>query len=645
VVIILLLILIRIANVFRYIPNNQVGIVEKMWAPKGSITSGFIALHGEAGFEPEILRGGIHVFWPFTYRIHKSDLVTVGQGRIAYVFARDGEPLAPSQVLAANDTDDKSDFQNARRFLTGGGQKGPQRKILREGTYAINTTQFAVITEERVYGHALSAQEQDVLNAMQLTIIDRNGFVPIMLPADKDLVGIVTVHDGPSLPSGEIIAPEVGTDVRQPDTFHNNFQEPEKFLHAGGFRGRQLQVLLEGTWYINRLFATVEAVPKIIIPVGNVGVVVFYTGPKTEDVSGEQYRHGELVVNGSRGVWRDPLLPGKYAFNTYAGKVEIIPTVNFILKWVRGETSQMKLDENLSEISLITKDAFEPTLPLSVVMHIDYKKAPMIIQRFGDVKKLVEQTLDPMVSAFFKNIAQKMTLIELLQNRAAIQEESAHEMKAKFEAYSLELQEVLIGTPRASTGDQTIENILIQLRSRQVAREQVTTYQEQEKAAVQERTLNEAKATAAAQTALTQSLIQIKVHENEGAAALARAQKDAETVKVTAAASGEKSRLEGQGEADRTLAIGTANAQATKLSVDAYGGPEYRLAEQNFSRFADALTKINQPLVPQFLMSGAQGQENSGGGLIPTALLSSLFGRMMPDALEKLKQEAPKPPR
>jgi uncharacterized membrane protein YqiK len=269
----------------------------------------------------------------------------------------------------------------------------------------------------------------------------------------------------------------------------------------------------------------------------------------------------------------------------------------------------------------------------------------MIIQRFGDVKKLVEQTLDPMVSAFFKNIAQKMTLIELLQNRAAIQEESAHEMKAKFEAYSLELQEVLIGTPRAPAGDQTIENILIQLRSRQVAREQIETFQEQEKAATQERTLNEAKATAAAQTALTQSLIQIKVHENEGAAALARAQKDAETVKVTAAASGEKSRLEGQGEADRTLAIGTANAQATKLSVDAYGGPEYRLAEQNFAKFADALTQIKQPLVPQFLMSGTQGQEGNSGGLIPTALLSSLFGRMMPDALEKLKQEAPKPSR
>jgi uncharacterized membrane protein YqiK len=641
--IVVVLVILRLANVIRYIPNNQVGIVEKLWSQKGSIESGFIALNGEAGFGPDVLRGGLHLFFPFMYRIHRSDLVTVGQGKIAYVFARDGAPLGASQVLGANDTEEKSDFQDVRRFLLGGGQKGPQRKILREGTYAINTTQFAIITDARVYGHALSNQERVVLDSMKQTLAERDGFTPVVLAADHDLVGIVTVHDGPSLPPGEIIAPEVGTDLRDPESFHNNFQEPERFLRAGGYRGRQLQVIVEGTWYINRLFATVEAVPKSVIPVGNVGVVVFYTGPRTGDVSGEEYRHGELVVNASRGVWKDPLLPGKYAFNTYAGKIEIIPTVNFILKWVRGEVGAMKLDENLSEISLITKDAFEPTLPLSVVMHIDYKKAPMIIQRFGDVKKLVEQTLDPMVSAFFKNIGQKMTLIELLQNRAAVQEESAEVMKAKFAGYSLELQEVLIGTPRAAgTGDQTIENILIQLRSRQIAREQVTTFQEQEKAAVQERTLNEAKATAAAQSALTQSVISIKVHENEGAAAFARAQKDAETIKVTAAAMGEQSRLEGKGEADRVLAIGTANAQATKLSVDAYGGPEFRLAEQNFARFAEALTKINQPLVPQFLMSGGQGQENGGAGLIPTAMLSSMFGQMMPDALQKLKDEAPR---
>src|ERR1700749_1935553 len=266
-------ILLRASNIFRYIPNNQVGIVEKLWTTKGSIEDGFIALNGEAGYEPEVLRGGLHVFFPFMYRIHKSDLVTVGQGKIAYVFARDGAPLGASQVLGANDSGDKSDFQDARRFLLGGGPKGPQRKGLREGTYAINTTQFAVITDDRVYGHALSGQERGVLENMQLTISERWGFAPVVLAADQDLVGVVTVHDGPSLTPGEIIAPEVGTDLRDDATFHNNFQEPEKFLKAGGYRGRQLQVIVEGTWYINRLFATVEAVSKPVTPVGNVGFV------------------------------------------------------------------------------------------------------------------------------------------------------------------------------------------------------------------------------------------------------------------------------------------------------------------------------------------------------------------------------------
>ena len=57
---------------------------------------------------------------------------------------------------------------------------------------------------------------------------------------------------------------------------------------------------------------------------------------------------------------------------------------------------------------------------------------------------------------------------------------------------------------------------------------------------------------------------------------------------------------------------------------------------------ADAL-KTSDQISAQIrrLMSGAQGQENNGG-LIPMAMLSSMFGRMMPDALEKLKEEAPK---
>src|SRR3954468_9009932 len=117
--------LVRIGNVVRYVPNDQVGIVEKVVSRKGSISSGFIALNGEAGFQPDILRGGLHLFWPFVYRLHKKPLVTIPQGHLGYVFARDGAPLNPAQALAANSTDE--DFQDVRRFLQTG-QKGPQRR-------------------------------------------------------------------------------------------------------------------------------------------------------------------------------------------------------------------------------------------------------------------------------------------------------------------------------------------------------------------------------------------------------------------------------------------------------------------------------------------------------------------------------------
>jgi len=176
-------------------------------------------------------------------------------------------------------------------------------------------------------------------------------------------------------------------------------------------------------------------------------------------------------------------LPGKYAFNTYAGKVVMVPTTNIILKWIKSEVGSHNLDENLSEVSLITKDAFEPSLPLSVVIHIDYQKAPLVVQRFGDVKKLVEQTLDPMVSAYFKNIGQTRTLIELIHERNEIQRQSSQEMKDKFLHYNLELEEVLIGTPTTAGDDKNMEIILNQLRSRQIAVEQIETFQRQQVAA------------------------------------------------------------------------------------------------------------------------------------------------------------------
>src|SRR5580765_2588493 len=88
----------------RYIPNTRVGIVEKLISGKGSVRSGLIALNGEAGFQPEVLRGGWHFLTPFQYRVHRMPLVTIPQGKIGYVFARDGKDLSATQVLASNES-------------------------------------------------------------------------------------------------------------------------------------------------------------------------------------------------------------------------------------------------------------------------------------------------------------------------------------------------------------------------------------------------------------------------------------------------------------------------------------------------------------------------------------------------------------
>src|SRR5437764_13853138 len=69
-----------------YIPNNRVGILEKLISGRGSVKSGLIALQGEAGFQPELLRGGWHFLKPFQYRVHRMPLVTIPQGEIGYIF-------------------------------------------------------------------------------------------------------------------------------------------------------------------------------------------------------------------------------------------------------------------------------------------------------------------------------------------------------------------------------------------------------------------------------------------------------------------------------------------------------------------------------------------------------------------------------
>lgn len=616
----------------RIIGTNEVGIVEKWWSPKGNLKDGkFIALNGEAGFQPDVLRTGIHFKSCLIYRVEKSPLVTIPQGQIGYVFARDGEPLKETQTLGR--VVECANYQDTKAFLGNGGQKGPQRAILREGTYAFNLSAFIIFTEATDYyiniGNKLDA---DQIKRMSDDLRSQNGFRPVVIKEGtrnatgeiiKDPMGIVTIQDGPSLANGEIIAPVVGEDPTDLETYHNNFQNSEAFLKAGGYRGKQYQVISDGTYFINRLFASIDIIPKTIIPVGFAGVVNSFVGKKGVDVSGSTYTHGELVEEGCKGIWANPLKPGKYSYNLSAGILTQVPTTNFILKWVQDEVGGHKFDENLKEVTLITRDAFEPTLPLSVVVHIDYKKAPLVIQRFGDIKRLVDQTLDPMVSSYFKNIAQRMTLIELIQNRSEIQKQSTDDMKSKFENYNLELEEVLIGTP-SPNGDKKIEEILKQLSDRQLAKEKIETYDSQMKASEKEKELKEFQAKSSQQEDLTKSEINIKIQDNVGKAELQKARQDAEKQKTLADAEAYKVKRIAEAQAEMKARLGIAQAIATKEQVNAYGGPQYQVIQDVMSKFTDAIREGKINIVPNNVVTMG-GSENSGNVNAVESLLAVLL--------------------
>src|SRR5262252_9095225 len=82
----LAILLIPILLGVRVIPNDKVGVVEKLWSGRGSLPEGrLIALDGEAGFQAELLRGGVHFGLPmWKYRVHQVRLTSVPQGKIGY---------------------------------------------------------------------------------------------------------------------------------------------------------------------------------------------------------------------------------------------------------------------------------------------------------------------------------------------------------------------------------------------------------------------------------------------------------------------------------------------------------------------------------------------------------------------------------
>jgi uncharacterized membrane protein YqiK len=554
------------------IGEREVGVVVKKFtmSGKGLSPDRLIALNGEAGLQADTLAPGWHWgYWPWQYAVRKEQVVVVPQSEIALIVAADGSSIPSERILGT--IVDCDNFQDARKFLTQGGEKGRQLGFLTAGTYRINTALFKVIMAANAEQHEMSPAQ---LRVYQVS-------------ADK--VGIVTTLDGIPITPGEIAGAVIEG--------HDNFQNVQKFLNAGGSRGLQEQILLSGSWNLNPWFVQVQQIPMTEIPIGYVGVVISYVGKAQVDVSGASFTHGNLVNPGHKGVWVEPLYPGKHPLNIQIMKVELVPTTNIVLNW-SARTERHSYDAKLESLTVRSRDGFAFALEIAQIIHVAANNAPKVISRVGSMQNLVDHVLEPTIGNYFRNSAQNCTVLDFLTARSERQLEAAEYIRKALYNYDVNAIDTLIGDiqPPAS---------LMQTQTdRKIAQEQEKTYEVQKMAQTQRQQLVRETALADIQQEMVKSEQSVKIAELQASAQIQKATGEAESIKLRAI-----------GEAEGIRATGTAKAETYQAGVAALGGQSYT-AMQLMQIIGDRHVR----LIPDVMVGG-----NSGGNGLVDGLLSMIL--------------------
>lgn len=611
------------------IPEDKIGLVTKKFVlfgankelPPGRI----IAVNGEAGFQAQPLAPGIYFWkWIWQYEITQQSFTVIPEGKIGLLVAKDGKELETGNILARKVECDA--FQDSEAFIRNGGRKGRQSAIITAGTYRINTFLFDVMTYD-------------------------------MTTVNENMVGIVTTMDGMPIEEGNIAGKQV--------TGHNNFQDCDAFLSAGGNKGLQPEVILAGSYYLNPWFIQVEQIKMTEIPIGSVGVVISYVGKEGKDLSGAEFKHGNIVSKGEKGVWAEPLGPGKYPINTYIMRVELVPTTNLVLNWANARSEAHQLDKHLSTITVRSKDGFPFNLDVSQIIHIPTTEAPKVIARFGNMVNLVGQVLEPTIGNYFRNSAQDSDVIAFLSSRKERQDAAKTRISQVLDQYNVNGVDTLIGDIVPP------ESLMKTLTDRKIAEEQNTTFETQKKAEVTRQALEKETAVADMQKEIVKAdqgvLISERIAdaavkkatgEAQGVKIAANAEADrlkviagadaektkllanaeAEKVKALANAEAEKIQVTGNAEAQKILAVGKSDAEAYRLAVEAMGG-------DNFSRLkvTEAIGKDKIKVIPDVLIGGGNGDGANGpiSGLLGLKLLEEV-SKNIGDGRNPKKPEEPK---
>ncbi|MFN8027741.1 MAG: hypothetical protein U0W40_15690 [Acidimicrobiia bacterium] len=388
-------------NSFHSIGAAEVGLVAKRFAFRKLTEDNPIAFRGEAGYQAALLMPGLRFkLWPM-FRVQKFPWVQVPAGEIGVVIAQVGAPL-PIGAKSAVYRPELANFSNLANFVEHGGQKGVQRPVLPPGTLVpIHPVAFLVLTTNKVYGIPVSPELAGQTRGGALTPAsfglspEQLRVVVIAPESGIDMVGVVTALEGEPLPSGDIASRLGGfadiaeieaqeaaggptiTDAELIDrllgsknNLHNNYQDYQAFMDAGGKIGLQHDPLLYGAYLLNPFLVRVELVPMLVVNQGEVAVVKGFVGLPTADTSGEEFKFGSIVRPGHRGIWTEPLRTGKYAINPRVYAAEIVPTFILTLNWAEASSEAHDLDAHLSSIVGKSREGFVFEIDLQVQIHV-----------------------------------------------------------------------------------------------------------------------------------------------------------------------------------------------------------------------------------------------------------------------------------
>ena len=630
------------------IPDDSIGLVTKKFVLIGShreLPAGkIVALKGEAGLQADALAPGLKFgYWPWQYDVEIKPFLVVPNGQIAIVESCDGKPMAEGHILGRQV--DCDNFQDARAFLESGGERGAQMAVIPPGTWRINSLVFKTelvkmevipagkigvveakdgkpLSGGRIIGRHVDCDSfQDAQAFMsnggergpQMTIIPQGQYrinpklftvtMEDVTDIPDNMVGIVTAKEGEPLKSGVIAGREVAG--------HNMYQDPQAFVANGGSKGLQEQVLLAGRYFINPRFATVEMQEMTKVPIANVGVVIAYVGSEGVDVTGDSFKHGNLVSRGEKGVWVQPLDPGKYPINPYTHKVEVVPTANVVLNWATGKSEAHNLDKNLSTITVRSSDGFTFNLDVSQIIHIPRTEAPKVIARFGSMANLVTQVLEPTIGNYFRNAAQNSDVIDFLKQRSKRQNEAKESISSALSEYNVGAVDTLIGdiTPPSE--------LMKTLTDRKLAEQEQITYGTQEQAEMIRKNLAQATAMADTQPGVVTAERSVQIASFTADAAVKTAQGQAKAKEVNATADAMVLKTVGAAEGEKILAVGTSEAEVIKKKTAAMDPEKYAMVE-----VARALAASGFKLVPDIVATGGAGGTDGGNSLVNILLAS-----------------------